>query len=100
MLLMPAPGPRLFDQRGPSDQTQLYACKGLDGQSSKKSFVVPDEAPYFSEALGFSLPSLSVNLARSDPNDKPVGTQATGSVEIGRNKPHHTTVDGLLQDAS
>ena len=29
----------------------------------KKVFVVRDEAPYFSEALGFSLPSLLVNPA-------------------------------------
>ena len=37
--------------------------KGLD----KKDFVVRDEALYFSEALGFSLPSLLVNPALSTP---------------------------------
>ena len=34
-----------------------FQKKGLD---KKKVFVVRDEAPYFSEALGFSLPSLLV----------------------------------------
>ena len=37
-----------------------FQKKGLD---KKKVFVVRDEAPYFSEALGFSLPSLLVNPA-------------------------------------
>ena len=43
--------------------------KGLDGRflkkglDEKKVFVVRDEVPYFSEALGLSLPSLSVRLA-------------------------------------
>ena len=36
-----------------------FPKKGLD----KKVFVVRDEALYFSEALGFSLPSLLVNPA-------------------------------------
>ena len=36
-----------------------FEKKGLD----KKVFVVRDEAPYFSEALAFSLPSLLVNPA-------------------------------------
>ena len=36
-----------------------FQNKGLD----KKVFVVRDEAPYFSEAQGFSLPSLLVNPA-------------------------------------
>ena len=39
-----------------------FQKKGLD---KKKVFVVRDEAPYFSEALGFSLPSLLVNPALS-----------------------------------
>ena len=43
---------KVFDGRFPK--------KGLD---KKKDFVVRDEAPYFSEALGFSLPSLLVNPA-------------------------------------
>ena len=33
------------------------------GLAKKKIFVVPDEALYFSEALGFSLPSLLLNPA-------------------------------------
>ena len=37
-----------------------FPKKGLD---EKKVFVVRDEAPYFSEALGFSLLSLLVNPA-------------------------------------
>ena len=37
--------------------------KGLD----KKVFVVRGKAPYFSEALDFSLPSLLVNPARRIP---------------------------------
>ena len=37
-----------------------FQKKGLD---KKKVFAVRDEAPYFSEALGFSLPSLLVNPA-------------------------------------
>ena len=37
-----------------------FQKKGLD---KKKVFVLRDEAPYFSEALGFSLPSLLVNPA-------------------------------------
>ena len=37
-----------------------FQKKGLD---KKKVFVVCDEAPYFSEAQGFSLPSLLVNPA-------------------------------------
>ena len=37
-----------------------FQKKGLD---KKKVFVVRDEAPCFSKALGFSLPSLLVNLA-------------------------------------
>ena len=41
--------------------------KGLD---KKKVFVVRDEAPYFSEALGFSLPSLLVNPALVIPETK------------------------------
>ena len=36
-----------------------FQKKGLD----KKVIVVRDEAPYFSEALGFSLPCLLVNPA-------------------------------------
>ena len=40
-----------------------FQKKGLD---KKKVFVVRDEAPYFSEALGFSLPSLLVNPALTD----------------------------------
>ena len=39
-----------------------FQKKGLD---KKKVFVVRDEALYFSEALGFSLPSLLVNPALS-----------------------------------
>ena len=54
------------------DQTHLYVCKGLDGRFQKKKKLivdlkkivfVRDEVPYFSEALGFSLPSLLVNPA-------------------------------------
>ena len=37
-----------------------FRKKGLD---KKKVFVVQGEAPYFSEALSFSLPSLLVNPA-------------------------------------
>ena len=37
----------------------------VDFRKKKKVFVVPVEAPYFSEALGFSLPSLLVNPALS-----------------------------------
>ena len=37
-----------------------FQKKGLD---KKKVFVVRDEVPYFSEVLGFSLPSLLVNPA-------------------------------------
>ena len=37
-----------------------FQKKGLD---KKKVFVVRDEVPYFSEALGFNLPSLLVNPA-------------------------------------
>ena len=37
-----------------------FQKKGLD---KKKVSVGRDEAPYFSEALGFSLPSLLVNPA-------------------------------------
>ena len=33
------------------------------GLGEKKFFVVRDEAPYFSEALGFNLPNLLVNPA-------------------------------------
>ena len=36
-----------------------FQNKGLD---KKKVFVVRDEAPYFSEALGFSLPSLLAEM--------------------------------------
>ena len=38
-----------------------FQKKGLD---EKKVFVVRDEAPYFSEVLGFSLPSPLVNPAQ------------------------------------
>ena len=37
-----------------------FQKKGLD---KKKVFVARDETPYFSEAPGFSLPSLLVNPA-------------------------------------
>ena len=41
-----------------------FLKKGLD---KKKVFVVRDEAHYFSETLGFSLPSLLVHLAVTSP---------------------------------
>ena len=40
-----------------------FQKKGLD----KKDFVVRDETPYFTEALGFSLPSLLINPALVQP---------------------------------
>ena len=42
----------------------VYTNKGLD----KKVFVVRDEALHFSEALGFSLPSLLANPALHPPH--------------------------------
>ena len=45
-----------------NDQTHPYVYKGL-ADRKEKVFIVRDEAPYFSEALGFSLPSLLVNSA-------------------------------------
>ena len=58
-------GPWLFDQQGLviNYQTHFYVYKGRDGRFSKKVFVVRDEAPYFSDAVGFSLSSLLVNPA-------------------------------------
>ena len=44
-----------------NNQTRLCVYKDLDGRSPKKCFVVRDEASYFYEAPGFSLPSLLVN---------------------------------------
>ena len=44
----------------------MLLMPGLDGCFHKKKrsvYVVRDEAPHFSEVLGSSLPSLSVNLA-------------------------------------
>ena len=44
-----------------NDQTQLHLYKGVDGQKKSELFVTIDEAPYLSEALSFSLPSLQLN---------------------------------------
>ena len=40
------------------------------GLGKKKVYVVRDETPYFSEALGFSLPSLLVNPAMLQHQDR------------------------------
>ena len=46
----------------------------VDLQERKKVFAVRDDAPYFSEALGFSLPSLLINPALNIGQNKIIAT--------------------------
>ena len=54
----------------------LYVYKGLDDRFPKheKVLVVRDKAPYFYEALGFSLPCLLIHLAMLFTTDLPMNS--------------------------
>ena len=57
-----------------------------------KVFVVRAEAPHFSEALGFSLPSLLVNPALAKRHVRNTYDQLVDEVELGQTNPNHGVI--------